>query len=157
MSLLIVSRNALPSTWGLPVLGVAVLRLVWPLRLPRRGPVGWQNGLRYPRAVDLETETFGVATLVLGQARWLRSSSRGGFARSRPTVERRRVFRSPVNLDHRRWSGFPDSIRGWPASSFKMSFVGLMTFVARFVVEQRSVASLRSFRRDEQIGESGEG
>ena len=151
MSLLIASNSALPGTWGLPVPGVAQLGFVRLLRLPLRG-------LWHLRAVGRrEKKICGVATLASGQVRWLRLSSLGGFARSRPTVERRRVSRSPVNLDHRRWSGFPGSTRGWPGSSSKMSFVGLMTFVARSVVEQRSVASLRSFRRDEQTGENGEG
>ena len=151
MSLPTADSSAWPGIRGSFVPGAVQLGFVRLLRLPPRG-------LWHLRAVGRrEKKICGVATLASDQVRWLRLSSRDGFARSRPTVERRRVSRSPVNLDHRRWSGFPGSTRGWPASSFKMSSVGLMTFVARSVVEQRSVASLRSFRRDEQIGENGEG
>ena len=157
MSLLIASRNTLSSIWVLLVPGVAVLRLVWPLRPLRRSVLGRRLGLRHPGVVNREKEICGVATPALGQVRWLPVSSRGGFARSRPTAERRRMFRSPVNLVRRRWSGFPGSTRGWPASSSRMSSVGLMIFVVRYMVERRSVALLRSFRRGEQTGEIGEG
>ena len=157
MFLPIANRIGLSSTRVLPVLGVVVPRFVWRLKRRRRSVFGPNLGPRWLVALHPREETFGVATPAWGPVRWLPANLRFGFGKSRPTVDRRPVCRSLGNLGHRRWSGFPGSTRGWPASSFKMSFAGRMKFVGRFTVERRSVASLHSFRRDEQTGETGAG